>query len=334
MYALGIETSCDETAAAVVYKGSTIVSNVVASSLSLHKEYGGVIPEIASRMQLEAIIPVVSGALRNAKKHIRDIGLISVTSGPGLLGSLIVGLSFAKALSASQAIPLLGINHVYSHIFASFLDQKGKVPRFPFVALIVSGGHTNLFYVKGFDRIELLGGTLDDAAGEAFDKVAKILGLGYPGGPAIELLAREGNPRSIPFNCSRTKAPLDFSFSGIKTAVLYFVRTRKSIARAAHRGLLRDIAASFQETVFRVLIEKSMAACRMKNVKTLVVGGGVASNNRLRKMSEILLKQSGIRVFFPGRSLSLDNAAMVAGLGYHLYTRGLRSDLYLNVGQD
>jgi N6-L-threonylcarbamoyladenine synthase len=335
MYTLGIETSCDETSASVVYKGREILSNVVATSLPLHKEYGGIIPEIASRMQLEAITPVVSSAFRSAKKRIGDIGLISVTSGPGLLGSLIVGLSFAKALSASQAIPVLGVNHLYSHIFASFLSRAEKVPRFPFVALIVSGGHTNLFYVQGFDRISLLGKTLDDAAGEAFDKVAKILGLGYPGGPVIERLAQEGDPHSILFNCSRTQAPLDFSFSGIKTAVLYYARSHtKGEKGMLRRSLRKNIAASFQETVFRVLIEKSLAACRMKGVKTLVVGGGVASNKTLRNLCIGTLRRSGIRVFFPSQPLSVDNAAMVASLGYYLYKNGHRDNLYLNVGLD
>ncbi|MDD5566554.1 MAG: tRNA (adenosine(37)-N6)-threonylcarbamoyltransferase complex transferase subunit TsaD, partial [Candidatus Omnitrophica bacterium] len=332
MYTLGIETSCDETAASLVYKGSTILSNIIATSLPLHEEYGGIIPEIASRMQLEAIAPVVSSAIRSAKKRVKDIDLISVTNGPGLLGSLIVGLSFAKALSAALAIPVLGVNHLYSHIFASFLNQKDKIPRFPFVALIVSGGHTSLFYVQGFDRITLLGKTLDDAAGEAFDKVAKILGLGYPGGPIIERLAQGGDPRRIPFNCSRTSSLLDFSFSGIKTAVLYYVRAHiKTKTRLLHFGLCKDIAASFQEAVFRALIEKSLAACRAKGSRVLVVGGGVASNHALRNTCQAALQRSGIRVFFPSRRLSVDNAAMVASLGYYLHKAGRRDNLYLNV---
>ena len=227
MYVLGIETSCDETAASVVRDGKRILSNVVISSLKFHQKYGGIVPEIASRLQLETITGIVDCAIKEARVSSKDINLISVTAGPGLLGSLLVGISFAKAVSFSLKIPLLGINHLHSHIYANFLN--GVCVPLPFVGLVVSGGHTSLFYVEDFDKMRLLGSTLDDACGEAFDKVAKILGLGYPGGPLIERLARRGNSKNIKFNCSDTKNPLDFSFSGIKTAVLYNVKKNSTV---------------------------------------------------------------------------------------------------------
>ncbi|MFH1640922.1 MAG: tRNA (adenosine(37)-N6)-threonylcarbamoyltransferase complex transferase subunit TsaD, partial [Candidatus Omnitrophota bacterium] len=222
MYVLGIETSCDETAASVVKDGRYILSNVVISSLRFHKRYGGIVPEIAFRMQLEMITKIADRAIKEAQIGLKDVKMISVTCGPGLLGSLLVGISFAKSASLSLGIPLLGVNHLYGHFYASFLENSPV--KFPFMSLVVSGGHTSLFFIKDFDKIELLGSTQDDACGEAFDKVAKILGLGYPGGPLIERLSRRGNPTKIRLGCSETKNQLDFSFSGIKTAVLYYMR--------------------------------------------------------------------------------------------------------------
>jgi len=319
---LGIETSCDETSVSVVKDGRKILSNSVSSSLKFHKKYGGVVPEIASRMQLEIITEVADAAVREAGVSLKDIGLVSVTSGPGLLGSLLVGISFAKAASLSLNIPLLGINHVYSHIYANFLN--GEAVQLPFVALVVSGGHTSLFYVRDFQKIEILGQTQDDACGEAFDKVAKILGLGYPGGPLIERLARQGNAKKIKFRCSGTKGQLDFSFSGIKTAVLYLVRHKRlSLAEK------RDIAASFQEIVFDTLIKKSLLACKFKKVNRLVIGGGVAANNRLREKFYEVAQDEGLNCYFPPTELCMDNAAMVAGLGYQLFKKGIRSGLDL-----
>jgi N6-L-threonylcarbamoyladenine synthase len=326
MYILGIETSCDETSCSVVKDGKRIISNVVSSSLKLHKEYGGVVPEIASRAQLEKIFAVCDCALKESGRNLKDIGLISVTSGPGLLGSLLVGISFAKSVCQAKNIPLLGVNHVYSHIYANFLHNKKL--RLPFVALVVSGGHTSLFFVKDFDKIEVLGETLDDACGEAFDKVAKILRLSYPGGPIIERLAKKGNPKRIKFNCSGTKNPLDFSFSGIKTAVLYYLKKNSQLT-THNSQLTADIAASFQETVIDTLIQKSILACKLKKVTQLIVGGGVAANKRLREKFEEETKEKEISTFFPPRELCLDNAAMVAGLGYRLFKKGQRSDLYL-----
>jgi len=336
MFVLGIETSCDETSASIVKDGSKILSNVVTSSLNMHTRYGGIVPEIAFRRQLETITEVADNAVREAKVKMRDIKLISVTCGPGLLGSLLVGISFAKAISFSLGVPLLGVNHLYSHIFASFLN--GAKPKLPFVALVVSGGHTSLFYVEDFNKIKLLGLTQDDACGEAFDKVAKILRLGYPGGPLIEQLAKKGNAKKIGFRCSGTNNPLDFSFSGIKTAVLYYLRDMgyaclPPACRQAGRyplPLTRDIAASFQEVVIDTLIKKSILACKLKKAKCLVIGGGVVANNRLREKFIRETKDKGISVYFPAKDLCMDNAAMVAGLGYQLFKKGLSSDLSLS----
>ncbi len=327
MIVLGIETSCDETSAAVVKDASKVLSNEVVSSLRFHRKYGGVIPEIASRMQLETITEVSQSAIEEARIKLNDIDFISVTSGPGLLGSLLVGISFAKALSLSLNIPLLGVNHVYSHFYANFLNKKNI--QLPFIALVVSGGHTSLFFVRDFDNIELLGSTHDDACGEAFDKVAKILSLGYPGGPLIEKLALKGDSKSIRFNCFGPKNTLDFSFSGIKTAVLYCVNNKKlSISRK------QDICASFQEAIVDTLIKKSVLACKSKRVNRLLLGGGVVANNYLRKKFTQAASEYGLECYFPAKEFSMDNAAMVAGLGSRLFRKGHKSDLYLNLDLD
>jgi N6-L-threonylcarbamoyladenine synthase len=331
MYVLGIETSCDETAASVVKDGRKILSNAVISSLGFHKKYGGVVPEIAFRMQLEAIAEIVDSAIKEARIGLKKIGLVSVTNGPGLLGSLLVGISFAKSISFSLGVPLLGINHLYSHIYASFLENS-KI-EFPFVSLVVSGGHTSLFFLKDFDKIQLLGSTQDDACGEAFDKVAKILGLGYPGGPLIEQLSKRGDAGKIRLGCSKTKNPFDFSFSGIKTAVLYYVQKTQDTSHYPI-SLRRDVAASFQETVIDTLIKKSIFACKLKKSNRLVIGGGVAANGRLRQKFNEAAMDEGIRSYFPSRKLCMDNAAMVAGLGYQLFKRGYKSGLDLNVDLD
>jgi len=332
MNVLGIESSCDETAAAIVKDGRVVLSNVVSSSLKYHRKYGGVIPEIAFRMQLETITEVCACALRDARLKLTDIGLVSVTTGPGLLGSLLVGTSFAKALSLSRSIPLNSVNHLYAHIYAAFLDNGGI--QLPFVGLVVSGGHTSLFYAEDFNKIKLLGSTRDDACGEAFDKVAKILGLGYPGGPVIEKISRQGDPKKIKFKCSGTEEPLDFSFSGIKTAVLYYLRDslrHKTGLKKLPLPLVRDIAASFQEAAISTLVSKSLFACRIKKTRRLVVGGGVAMNNRLRDEFASRAPENNIRVYFPGKTLCMDNAAMVAGLGYRLFRKGHCMGLDLNV---
>ncbi|MBU1868927.1 MAG: tRNA (adenosine(37)-N6)-threonylcarbamoyltransferase complex transferase subunit TsaD, partial [Candidatus Omnitrophica bacterium] len=289
---------------------------------------GGVIPEIASRMQLETITAVTDEAIKESGLQLRDLKLISVTSGPGLLGSLLVGVSFAKALSLGLSIPLQGVNHVHSHFYANFLN--GERPALPFTALVVSGGHTSLYYVKNFDRIQQLGSTQDDACGESFDKVAKILGLGYPGGPLVERLAEGGDPKKLKFKCCGTKNPLDFSFSGIKTAVLYYVSGKVHKSQGHERCSRADIAASFQETVIEALIQKSFLACDLKNTKRLVIGGGVVANSRLREKFLNAAKDRGINCYFPPRSLCIDNAAMVAGFAYQLFKKGYSSGLDLN----
>ncbi len=343
MMVLGIETSCDETSAAVVKDGRKILSNEVASSLKFHKKYGGIIPEIASRLQLETITEIAQSAIKEAQIKLKDIDLISVTCGPGLLGSLLVGISFAKSLSLSLNLPLIGVNHVHSHFYANFLGREK--PGLPFVALVVSGGHTSLFYVRDFDAIELLGSTHDDACGEAFDKVGRILKLGYPGGPLIEKLAKAGEAKKIKFNCSGTKHALDFSFSGIKTAVLYYVhRLNQQTGKPEGSGLpsdrqshkptsrqTKDICASFQETVIDTLVKKSILACELKKTGRLLLGGGVVANNRLRDKFTQAAKDYGLKCHFPPKSICMDNAAMVAGLGYQLFKKGRRSDLTLSV---
>jgi len=315
MMVLGIETSCDETAAAVVKDGKKILSSVIASSLSEHKKFGGIVPEIASRAHLESINFVVKEALRMARKQLKDIDLIAVTTKPGLIGSLLVGVSFAKAIGASLKKPVIEINHIQAHLYSCFL--KGKKPKFPFVGLVVSGGHTNLFYVKNFKSVKTLGSTLDDAAGEAFDKVAKILNFGFPGGPIIDKVSQKVKDMRIKFNYSQLPGSFNFSFSGLKTAVLYYVNKNKTAKKT-------EVAACFQEAVVKNLVEKSLFACKKKRVRRLVLGGGVAANSRLRKRLPIEAVRQAVKVYLPNRDLCLDNAAMVAGLGYRIYKNGGR----------
>ena len=329
MLTLGLETSCDETSASVVKDGRRILSNVISSSQEFHKKYGGVIPEIASRLQIELINYVVKRAL--SRVPLDKIDLIAVTAGPGLAGSLLVGISFAKALSFSRGIPCVGVNHLKAHLYANFFNKRP--PAFPFVGLLISGGHTALVYVSGFDEFELLGQTRDDAAGEAFDKVAKILSLGYPGGPIIDEISRGVNPGKVKFTRPYLKKDsLDFSFSGIKTQVLYYVRDRfpqPAGPQAANGHGRKDVAAGFQEAVVEVLVNKAMLACRRREVKQIVLGGGVSRNTRLRRALSSQAKTQGIEVFCPAPVLCTDNAAMVAGLGYRLYKEGKVADLRL-----
>lgn len=326
MLVLGIETSCDETAVSLVENGRKILSNEVASSLHLHKKYGGVVPEIATRHHVELINYVLARALDKAKVKLGDIDLISVVYGPGLVGALLIGVSLAKVLSLSLNVPLVGINHLQAHLYAAMMQSR---LRFPFVGLIVSGGHTTLFYVKDFLKWKILGSTLDDAAGEAFDKAAKILNLGYPGGPIIEKKAEGGCRDRIKFpRAYLGRESLDFSFSGLKTALLYYVKD-KTIKKTGRE--IADIAASFQEAAVDMLREKALRACLFKRVKNFVVGGGVIMNRRLREALDETLMSRGIAVHFPQSSLCQDNAAMVAGLGYQLYRRGIVSNLNLEV---
>lgn len=318
MNILGIESSCDETAASVVKDGVHVLSNVVASSLKEHAVYGGIIPEIASRRQIESIHGVVNEALLQAKLKLKRIDAVAVTAKPGLIGSLLVGISFAKALAYAAEKPLIEIDHIQAHWYANFLrckEDKDILPELPAVGLVVSGGHTSLFDIKDFTKVKLLGSTRDDAAGEAFDKVARLLKLGYPGGPLIDRLAKMGKNNHIRFPKANLEGSYDFSFSGLKTAVLYYTQRNK-------QANVNEIAYSFQQSIVEVLTDKAIKACIHKKAKSLLVGGGVAANSALRESLLLKGKEKGIRVCFPPMAFCLDNAAMVAGLGYRLLRRG------------
>ena len=320
MIFLGIETSCDETSVSVVKDGQKILSNVVYSSIKEHGRYGGVVPEIASRAHLEAFLPCLRAALKKARLTLEDIDGIAVTKGPGLMGSILVGLAAAKALAFSLKIPLVGVDHVFAHVHSAFLHEPKL--RFPYLGLVVSGGHTLLLHVKGPGRADILGRTLDDAAGEAFDKVAKILGLGYPGGPEVDRLSRGQDPTRFFFSRPfLSKDSLDFSFSGIKTAVYYQAESLKK-AGAITLRTKKQICAGFQESVCEVLVQKSVRAAKKYGLKTLVVGGGVSANSRLRRMLMNHGSRSGLRVIFPPMALCQDNAAMIAALGAAMYKSG------------
>jgi N6-L-threonylcarbamoyladenine synthase len=308
---LGIESSCDETSLALVHKRK-VLSCVTASSIAFHKRFGGVVPEIASRKQLEVIGFLLDEALTCARVKARDIKLIAVTQAPGLIGSLLVGVSFANALSYALKVPLVGVNHLKAHLFAPFLDTDIPL-RFPFVGLIVSGGHTSLLYSKGFRDFIPLGATRDDAAGEAFDKIAKILGLGFPGGPRIERAARAGT-RTQNFSMARKDIGLDFSFSGIKTAALYYrddLKKKKAFSRKA----VADIACTVQGLIVEDIVHKAVAACTRTHAAAIVAGGGVMANAHMRARLVEEADKNGIKVFLPQGSFATDNAAMVAGLG-------------------
>ena len=329
MLVLAIETSCDDTGAAVVKGGREILSNIVSSQISVHQKYGGVVPELASRKHIESIVPVVSEALAEAKVGLGDIEGIAVTNGPGLVGSLLVGLSFAKSISFATGIPLVGINHIEGHLGAIFLEKNR--PRFPFVGLVVSGGHTSLYRVDGFGKLKRLGQTRDDAAGEAFDKVAKLLGLGYPGGPIIDELSRKGDPKAIRFpRPALSKKAFDFSFSGLKTAVVNYVQANPEPSGGYPENRLRDLVASFQEAVVEVLVKKTIQAAQHEDVKRVVLCGGVAANHRLRERMREEAFQEKIKVHVPSPSFCTDNAAMVGVVGYESLKRGVRSPLTIN----
>ena len=324
MLILGIESSCDETAAAVLADGRTLLSDVINSQVTVHAKYGGVVPELASRKHLEAIYPVVEEALARAQVTLADIGGIAVTQGPGLIGSLLVGLSFAKALSFARGIPLVGVDHMNGHLLSVFLGEEQPV--FPYVALVASGGHSSLFLVTSPLEYRLLGRTRDDAAGEAFDKVGKLLGLEYPGGPVIGRLAGQGRADAISFPRAWLDADsLDFSFSGLKTAVANFVH------QCGGRGEelpVADICASFQEAVVDVLVEKGIRAVGHFGGGQLVLAGGVAANLRLREALHARCEAAGIRVFMPARRFCTDNGAMVAMAGHFSFQAGLGGNDY------
>ncbi|NPV03411.1 MAG: tRNA (adenosine(37)-N6)-threonylcarbamoyltransferase complex transferase subunit TsaD [Syntrophaceae bacterium] len=324
MLVLGIESSCDETAAAVLRDGQDLLSNVIASQIRIHETYGGVVPEIASRKHVEVIAPVVLEALEKAGVTLEAIGGIAVTRGPGLVGSLLVGLSMAKALALARNIPFVGVNHLEGHVASAFLAEEK--PSFPFVALVVSGGHTNLYLVRDFDDLRLMGQTRDDAAGEAFDKAAKLLDIGYPGGIVIDRLARSGNPEALAFPRSMRES-LEFSFSGVKTALLSYLKKRHA---PPTQDEIPDIAASYQEAIVDVLVEKTLRAAQMQSIGQVAVVGGVAANSRLRARFEEDARARGIRVFIPPPVFCTDNAAMIALAGHHALVRGRRDPFDLN----
>lgn len=362
---LGIESSCDETAAAVVADGREILSSVVASQIDVHRKYGGVVPELASREHLRQIVPVVREALSQAGMKLEDVDAIGVTQGPGLVGALLVGITYGKTLAQALGKPLVAVNHLEGHVHAVFLEayKAGRAPKLPAVCLIVSGGHTVLYEVKAQDsdgpgatgllRYRKIGQTRDDAAGEAYDKVAKLLALGYPGGPVLDRLAAaaDGAPAPVKFGTTKTRGnPLDFSFSGLKTAVLYHVREHAEYSEEIHKreealargerkfeqllplcsrktlGLVRE----FQNAVVRDLVERTMTAAEELNVESVFVSGGVAANSQLRTTFEERVKSRGLEVFFPSRALSTDNAAMIAAAAYSRLRAGLLADATLN----
>ena len=324
MLVLGIESSCDETAAAVVRDGEKLLSNVIASQIRVHSKYGGIVPEIASRKHIEAIVPVILQALDDAAVTLNDIEGIAVTRGPGLVGSLLVGLSAAKAIAYARDLPFVGVNHLEGHVASVFLTEKR--PDFPFIALVVSGGHTNVYLVRDFQDFTILGQTRDDAAGEAFDKAAKLLEIGYPGGVVIDRMAKKGDRNWITFPRAMKDSP-DFSFSGVKTSLLTVLKKR---SRPFTKEEMPHVVASYQEAIVEVLVEKTLAAAEMSDLTSVVVCGGVAANSRLREKFLDEGQSRGFEVYIPPMVLCTDNAAMIAVVGENLLRKGRRDPLDLN----
>ncbi|HXF57578.1 MAG TPA: tRNA (adenosine(37)-N6)-threonylcarbamoyltransferase complex transferase subunit TsaD [Actinomycetota bacterium] len=322
MRVLGIETSCDETAVAVVEDGRKVLANLLASQAHLHERFGGVVPEIAARAHLENLNPLLAMALSEAGISFAQVDAVAVTVGPGLVGALLVGMAAAKAVALALDVPFIGVNHLEGHIYANVLEH-GPIEE-PYVAFVVSGGHTMLVYAPEPHRYELLGQTLDDAAGEAFDKVARFMGLGFPGGPAIDRLARKGNPRAIRFPRAALERGFDFSLSGLKTAVVRYVRQARARGEEVD---LADLAASFQEAVVEVQVEKTVAAALERGVRKVLLGGGVVANTRLRELMAERTARHGLELLVPPPELCTDNAAMIACAGYYRLHRGERTDL-------
>lgn len=323
---LAIESSCDETSAAIVVNGRDVLSNVIASQIDTHKKFGGVVPEVASRMHIEVIDSVVKAALEEAEVTLDDVDGIGVTYGPGLVGALLVGLQYAKGLALGAKKPLIGVNHIQGHISANFIQYKDLKP--PFVSLVVSGGHTFIVYVKGYRDFEVIGQTRDDAAGEAYDKVARALGLGYPGGPKIDKLAKEGNPDAIEFPRAKFHDDtLDFSFSGVKSAVLNYLNKAKMKEIEVNKA---DVAASFQKAIVDVLKNNVFLTCERRGVNKIAVAGGVASNSCLRETLQKEGAKRGIEILFPAPILCTDNAAMIGSAAYFNYEEGIISNLDIN----
>ena len=323
---LAIESSCDETAAAVMLDGREMLSNIISSQIDIHKLYGGVVPEIASRHHLNNVNTVVEQALEESGLDMDDVDMIGVTYGPGLVGALLIGLATAKAYALATGKPLIGVHHIQGHISANYIEHKELEP--PFMALVVSGGHTNLVEVTGYNECKVLGGTRDDAVGEAYDKVARVLGLGYPGGPLIDRIAGEGNPDAVEFKrVFLEKGSLDFSFSGIKTGVLNYVNSEKQAGREIN---VADVAASFQAAVLDVIVKKTVDSAVELGKDKIVMAGGVASYSRLREMLGSACRKRGIKLYHPSPVLCTDNAAMIGCAAYYKYIAGGRDDLTLD----
>lgn len=323
---LAIESSCDETAAAVIMEGREVLSNIISSQIEIHKQYGGVVPEIASRHHLNNVNTVVDQALEEAGVTLDDVDMIGVTYGPGLVGALLIGLATAKAYALAADKPLIGVHHIHGHICANYIEHKELEP--PFMALVISGGHTNIVEVEDYNKCRVLGGTRDDAAGEAYDKVARVLGLGYPGGPLIDKIAREGNPHAVEFKrVFLEKGSLDFSFSGIKTGVLNYINSEKQAGRQIN---VPDVAASFQAAVLDVIVAKTVGAALDMGKDKIVLAGGVASNSMLREMLQKECNKKGLKLYYPSPVLCTDNAAMIGCAAYYRYMAGERDDLTLD----
>ena len=325
IYILGIESSCDETAAAVVKNGREVLSNIISSQIVIHRKFGGVVPEIASRKHIENIMPVIDAALREANVSLEQIDAVAVTYGPGLVGALLVGLSAAKSLAWAADKPLIGVNHLEGHVFANFLADEDLKP--PFMALVVSGGHTALLKVTGYNSFELLGQTRDDAAGEAFDKIARVMGLPYPGGPEIERLAMGGNDEAMHFPLAKLDKPYEFSFSGLKSAVINYLHNQEQAGREVNRS---DVAASFQRAVVDALVKQAVLAMQATGYEKIVLAGGVSANKTLQNTLAQAMEAIGAQLVHPTPILCTDNAVMIACRGYFMYQAGMQSPLDLN----
>lgn len=326
IYILAIESSCDETACSIVKNGREVLSNVISSQIAIHAQFGGVVPEVASRKHVENITQVVETALTDARITKEQVDAVAVTYGPGLVGALLVGLQFAKGYAFALGVPLIGVNHIEGHIAANYIQYKDLTP--PFVSLVVSGGHTFVVHVKDYTEFEVMGETRDDAAGEAFDKVARAMGLGYPGGPKIDQIAKEGNKEAIKFPQARfQKESLDFSFSGLKSSVLNHINSEK---QRGHDLNVPDISASFQHAVVSVLVKNAMRTIEMKGLNQIAVAGGVASNSSLREALLEKGREKKVKILFPDMILCTDNAAMIGSAAYFQYLKGEKFDASLN----